>query len=65
MLVSFIIAIECLIKLRSDSALMMFFLILLVVTYLISFISMGIYTYRVTISDPTDPTVALERSYKE
>ena len=44
---------------------MLYFLVFLAVTYAISFMSMVIYTYRVTISDPTDPTVALERSFKD
>lgn len=65
LLVSFIIASECLFRLRGDSALVNFFIICLVVTYAISFTCMIVYTYRVTVSDPTDPTVALERKFKE
>ena len=62
---SFIMATECLVKLRGDSTAEMYFLAFLAVTYAISFISMVVYTYRVTVSDPTDPTVALERSFKD
>ena len=65
LLVSFIMAIVCLIILRKDSALEMLFIIVLVVTYAISYACMIVYTYRVTVSDPTDPTVALERQFKE
>ena len=38
---------------------------LLLAVYLVSYICMVIYTYRVTASNPTDPTVALERAHQE
>ena len=37
----------------------------LLAVYIVSYICMVFYTYRVTASNPTDPTVALERAHQE
>ena len=37
---------------------------IIIVLYLISFFSMILFTAKVTGSDPTDPTVALERLHR-
>ena len=37
---------------------------IIIVLYLISFFSMILFTAKVTSSDPTDPTVALERLHR-
>ena len=37
----------------------------LLAVYVVSYICMVFYTFRVTASNPTDPTVALERAHQE
>ena len=61
--ITFIIALICLVRIENEQSETLFTLCILTITYLISYGSMVVYTYRVTISDPTDPTVALERAY--
>lgn len=64
LLLSFIASYLCLTKaVIDDSIFVKVLLPIAAVTYVISFLSMIVYTFRVTISDPTDPTVLLERQF--
>ena len=61
LLIAFILAL--LTVLPDADALILAVSALLLAVYLVSYICMVFYTYRVTASCPTDPTVALERAF--
>ena len=63
LLIAYILALFTVVP-KAD-ALMLTVSALLLAVYFVSYICMVIYTFLVTASNPTDPTVALERAYQE